>query len=163
MNLFEIAQRLDDLVRKASETFSDPARVVDVYLEAAESSLARDLQDNQDIGRFGADYIASTVKSGAKVKVLTHCNTGSLATAGWVCLFTYCLNQPGNRIRNYSRFKSKTNLGSCLLHRNETLQSRRAIDSLRTRLRVHSFHAHLRQHGICTFEKWHYFRDYRWR
>jgi methylthioribose-1-phosphate isomerase len=86
VNLFEVASRLDGLVKKASETYSEPARVVEVYLQAAESLMARDLQDNHAIGRFGADYIASFVQPGSSVNVLTHCNTGSLATAGWVRL-----------------------------------------------------------------------------
>lgn len=46
--------------------------------------LDRDISDNKNIGKFGADAILSSLGSetGA-VKVLTHCNTGSLATAGY--------------------------------------------------------------------------------
>lgn len=45
--------------------------------------LAKDLADNQAIGAYGAEAILSGQPSGEQpVRVLTHCNTGSLATAG---------------------------------------------------------------------------------
>ncbi|KAI9033167.1 hypothetical protein DFJ74DRAFT_601128 [Hyaloraphidium curvatum] len=65
-----------------------------LYLAQAESMLAQDIADNRAIGRCGADYIldgsAEAAAKGVEGKrqlanaaVLTHCNTGSLATAGW--------------------------------------------------------------------------------
>lgn len=44
--------------------------------------LAKDIADNQAIGAFGASAILDTVAGEQPVRVLTHCNTGSLATAG---------------------------------------------------------------------------------
>lgn len=64
-------------------------QVLDVYLETAEAMLEADLQDNRAIGRHGADYLLSlqatttTSSSSQGLTLLTHCNTGSLATAGY--------------------------------------------------------------------------------
>jgi methylthioribose-1-phosphate isomerase len=44
--------------------------------------LQKDINDNRAIGRYGAAAILSTVKGDGPIRVLTHCNTGSLATAG---------------------------------------------------------------------------------
>ncbi|KAL1895926.1 S-methyl-5-thioribose-1-phosphate isomerase [Sporothrix stenoceras] len=60
------------------------AAVVDAYVAAAEAILERDLQSNLSIGNHGADWLLkqSGGSSTEKVSVLTHCNTGSLATSG---------------------------------------------------------------------------------
>lgn len=43
--------------------------------------LEKDISDNRSIGEFGAKAILSNVADGEQVRILTHCNTGSLATA----------------------------------------------------------------------------------
>lgn len=43
--------------------------------------LEKDISDNRSIGEFGAKAILNNVTDGEQVRVLTHCNTGSLATA----------------------------------------------------------------------------------
>jgi len=55
------------------------------YVKAAEKMLVDDVADNEGIGRFGAEWIVKHAKGGGEggVSVLTHCNTGSLATAGY--------------------------------------------------------------------------------
>lgn len=54
------------------------------FIDATVRMLDRDIADNKNIGRFGAEAVLSNVKSEtAGMKVLTHCNTGSLATAGY--------------------------------------------------------------------------------
>lgn len=54
------------------------------FVEAIVSMLDKDIADNKSIGKFGAEAILSSLQSESKtVKVLTHCNTGSLATAGY--------------------------------------------------------------------------------
>ncbi|XP_053210316.1 methylthioribose-1-phosphate isomerase-like [Panonychus citri] len=46
--------------------------------------LNEDIRVNRSIGKFGADhFIANLMTDDYKLKVLTHCNTGSLATAGY--------------------------------------------------------------------------------
>jgi methylthioribose-1-phosphate isomerase len=47
-----------------------------------EAMLEEDLKDNQIMGRFGSEEIAKHL-NGKKAIVLTHCNTGSLATGGY--------------------------------------------------------------------------------
>lgn len=44
--------------------------------------LEKDIATNKKIGQFGGDDILAQ-NSGSKVRILTHCNTGSLATAGY--------------------------------------------------------------------------------
>lgn len=52
------------------------------FLEATEAMLQKDISDNMAIGTHGASAILTNVTGEAPVRVLTHCNTGSLATAG---------------------------------------------------------------------------------
>ena len=58
--------------------------VVQGFIDEAEKIFQKDLQTNLAIGDFGAEWLRS--KAGASsdrtVSVLTHCNTGSLATSG---------------------------------------------------------------------------------
>jgi methylthioribose-1-phosphate isomerase len=82
VNLFEAADRLDKLAQNAATSALKPSDVVSVFIEAAEGMLDKDLKDNYSIGSFGADFILSNSNPGA-VQILTHCNTGSLATSGW--------------------------------------------------------------------------------
>ncbi|XP_076462224.1 methylthioribose-1-phosphate isomerase-like [Babylonia areolata] len=51
-------------------------------IEEFEAMLEKDIATNQKIGKYGGDDILA-VHSGSKVRLLTHCNTGSLATAGY--------------------------------------------------------------------------------
>lgn len=44
--------------------------------------LQKDISDNKAIGTHGANAILATVNGDGPIRVLTHCNTGSLATAG---------------------------------------------------------------------------------
>ena len=67
--------------------------VYEAYVAAAEKMLVDDLRDNENIGRFGADWIVRYAeagkrggdgkgkgegewKGGERISVLTHCNTG---------------------------------------------------------------------------------------
>lgn len=45
--------------------------------------LAKDIEDNKAIGKFGCETILKNVEGDGQIRVLTHCNTGSLATAGY--------------------------------------------------------------------------------
>ncbi|KAI9826513.1 MAG: S-methyl-5-thioribose-1-phosphate isomerase [Phylliscum demangeonii] len=57
--------------------------LVEAYVCAAERMLRDDVADNRAIGRRGAEWIVARREVDARVSVLTHCNTGSLATAGY--------------------------------------------------------------------------------
>lgn len=52
-------------------------------VRAIESMLQKDIADNKAIGDFGAEDIIKNRINNAPVRILTHCNTGSLATAGY--------------------------------------------------------------------------------
>ena len=64
---------------------SSRARLLQAVLNYAEFMLERDVSDNRAIGDFGASAIIDKVSGGpnTKVNVVTICNTGSLATAGY--------------------------------------------------------------------------------
>ncbi|KAI0136198.1 methylthioribose-1-phosphate isomerase [Xylariales sp. AK1849] len=60
-------------------------KIVSAYIEAAEEIFRKDTETNRSIGSHGAEWLLShapTKSSDGKVAVLTHCNTGSLATSG---------------------------------------------------------------------------------
>ena len=51
----------------------------ETYIHAAEQMLVDDVQDNENIGRFGADWIlrhSNIIPPAGKISVITHCNTG---------------------------------------------------------------------------------------
>lgn len=82
VNLHDAAVKLSHVVTKAAEASSSVNDVADAYLKAAEQMLKDDVSDNENIGKYGAEWILKNSKPG-NVRVLTHCNTGSLATAGY--------------------------------------------------------------------------------
>ena len=53
----------------------------EAVLAAALEIVAEDERGNRAIGRHGADWVQARVPG--RVRVLTHCNTGALATTGW--------------------------------------------------------------------------------
>jgi methylthioribose-1-phosphate isomerase len=78
VNLADAARKLRVAVKEESKREgSNGESVRVVYVEAAEKMLVDDVKDNEDIGRFGAEWIVKN--SGfdqGSVSVLTHCNTG---------------------------------------------------------------------------------------
>jgi methylthioribose-1-phosphate isomerase len=93
VNLGDAVGKLKKIVeRAASETGANGAKVVEWYVAAAEQMLVDDVADNEAIGAHGAKWIQENTPAGQKrsaggeneLKVLTHCNTGSLAT-GEIC------------------------------------------------------------------------------
>ncbi|PGH01269.1 methylthioribose-1-phosphate isomerase [Blastomyces parvus] len=92
VNLAEAAGRLGAIVSgKAEVRGVDGREVAEAYIAAAQRMLEDDIKDNRAIGEFGARWVlenavATGSESGSEkgnVAVLTHCNTGSLATAGY--------------------------------------------------------------------------------
>jgi len=78
VNLFNAMEELGDIVRKAP-----PEKVVDAIVKHARYMLERDVSDNMAIGTHGADDLLSRHSHADGVRLVTICNTGSLATAGW--------------------------------------------------------------------------------
>lgn len=83
VNLSDAATKLNDVVLKAANDMSKPEAIFQAYIEAAEVMLMADINDNKAIGSNGAKFILSQNQKHHNLHVLTHCNTGSLATAGY--------------------------------------------------------------------------------
>ncbi|ORY04724.1 putative translation initiation factor [Basidiobolus meristosporus CBS 931.73] len=83
VNLFDAAQKLWKTTQAAAAQTVSPKDVINAYVDAAEQMLTDDVQDNKNIGKYGAEYILNHASPSTPLKVLTHCNTGSLATAGY--------------------------------------------------------------------------------
>lgn len=86
VNLANMAAHFDemaDALAKQEELSVEAMR--DAICVEAESMLAADVAANRAIGQHGAEHIVTNcqVPSAGKLGVLTHCNTGSLATAGY--------------------------------------------------------------------------------
>lgn len=82
VNLSEAATRLNQLVWATSKQLNATDReVIETYIQAAEQMLINDVEDNKNIGNYGAEWILQNARpsdSTKKVSVLTHCNTGYL-------------------------------------------------------------------------------------
>ncbi|KAK7205368.1 hypothetical protein BZA70DRAFT_277933 [Myxozyma melibiosi] len=79
VNLSDAARKLEKLV---AETEGGSKAVVDAYVKAAERMLIDDVSDNKNIGENGVAWARQSFGSD-KFSILTICNTGSLATAGY--------------------------------------------------------------------------------
>ncbi|NXQ72204.1 MTNA isomerase, partial [Quiscalus mexicanus] len=84
-NLGREAQRLRGWLRKKVEETPGvtPQELRESIIEYIEGLLAKDRRDNRSIGAHGAEHILGGVPGGGPVTLLTHCNTGTLATAGY--------------------------------------------------------------------------------
>lgn len=83
VNLSDAAIKLKEKTNSAAATASSADAVFKAYVEAAEAMLAMDVTSNKAIGTYGADLILNQAKRKEHLCVLTHCNTGSLATAAY--------------------------------------------------------------------------------
>ncbi|XP_041567733.2 methylthioribose-1-phosphate isomerase [Taeniopygia guttata] len=83
-NLGREAERLRGWVRRRAETPGvTPQELRESIIEYIEGLLEKDRRDNRSIGAHGADAILGGLPGGGPVTLLTHCNTGTLATAGY--------------------------------------------------------------------------------
>lgn len=82
VNLADAARKLaatvDAEAAKQGEGERGGEAVKDAYVLAAEKMLVDDVNDNEAIGKHGAEWIRQNTEFGkdGKVSVLTHCNTG---------------------------------------------------------------------------------------
>ncbi|KAK6334699.1 S-methyl-5-thioribose-1-phosphate isomerase [Orbilia javanica] len=81
VNLADASNKLKALTDSVKDEPSEA--VIKTFIEAAEQMLLQDVEDNKAIGRHGAEWIQNAVSKTSDIKVLTHCNTGSLATASY--------------------------------------------------------------------------------
>jgi S-methyl-5-thioribose-1-phosphate isomerase len=70
-----------DLFNEAHPT-SPPSELLDFFVAQAEKFFADDVKANKALGSYGAAALTARLPSRDRLKILTHCNTGSLATAG---------------------------------------------------------------------------------
>lgn len=93
------AVNLSDAIKKLSKIVDNALiapnvtsqKIVQAYTSAAERMLIDDVSDNKAIGANGAEWILANTRAGQlqqageshELKILTICNTGSLATAGY--------------------------------------------------------------------------------
>lgn len=75
----------DELIKLANDLATDERVNVNEmkqqFLDTTEAMLRKDIADNKAIGTNGANAILQNTDG--MVRILTHCNTGSLATAGY--------------------------------------------------------------------------------
>ncbi|KAF1838712.1 Methylthioribose-1-phosphate isomerase [Decorospora gaudefroyi] len=86
VNLADAAGKLKSVTEEAAAKEGASGDTVrEAYVMAAEKMLVDDVSDNESIGKHGAEWIMKNTKAGKKgpVSMMTHCNTGSLATAGY--------------------------------------------------------------------------------
>ncbi|GMH41258.1 hypothetical protein BSKO_09168 [Bryopsis sp. KO-2023] len=89
VNITDTHTKLKALCAKEVEKDGATASsVAEAVILACEAMLEEDVRTNKAIGKFGAESIETAASSrglgeGGKFRVLTHCNTGSLATAGY--------------------------------------------------------------------------------
>ncbi|KAF2645680.1 Methylthioribose-1-phosphate isomerase [Massarina eburnea CBS 473.64] len=86
VNLADAARKLKKTTEDAAaKEGADGSSVREAYVAAADKMLVDDVSDNENIGKHGAEWIVKNTAAGrqGKVSMVTHCNTGSLATAGY--------------------------------------------------------------------------------
>ncbi|XP_029774190.1 methylthioribose-1-phosphate isomerase isoform X1 [Suricata suricatta] len=85
VNLARAASHLADAAALEAEREGATEEAVrERVIRCAEDMLEKDLRDNRSIGDLGAHHLLERVApGGGRVTVLTHCNTGALATAGY--------------------------------------------------------------------------------
>ncbi|KAF9870653.1 S-methyl-5-thioribose-1-phosphate isomerase [Colletotrichum karsti] len=82
VDLTNAINQLKTRIRNAPQ--EDGKSIIAAYIEEAENILQKDLQTNLSIGGHGAQWLKDVANASpqSKISVLTHCNTGSLATSG---------------------------------------------------------------------------------
>lgn len=83
VDLTNAINQLKARIREVGSTATKEA-VISAFIEEAEKIFEKDLKTNLSIGDFGADWLRAQVGASPEqqISVLTHCNTGSLATSG---------------------------------------------------------------------------------
>lgn len=80
----DLTNAINQLKARIRDGTSSAEDVVQVFVDEAEKIFEKDLQSNLAIGDHGANWLKAQVgaSSTSQISVLTHCNTGSLATSG---------------------------------------------------------------------------------
>ncbi|KAJ4315389.1 S-methyl-5-thioribose-1-phosphate isomerase [Fusarium piperis] len=83
VDLTNAINQLKARIREVGSTATKEA-IISAFIEEAEKIFEKDLKTNLSIGDFGAEWLRTQVSASPEqqISVLTHCNTGSLATSG---------------------------------------------------------------------------------
>jgi methylthioribose-1-phosphate isomerase len=83
--MYDAAEKLKSFSKKLESDISDANQYTQTLIEKMKSMLNEDILVNKSIGNYGALDIFERAKANCqdKLSILTHCNTGSLATAGY--------------------------------------------------------------------------------
>lgn len=85
VNISEAAVRFSKEASELSKTTKNPNELVSMLYESLSKMLDEDVATNRSIGCHGAQHILSNhcTAGGRQAVILTHCNTGSLASGGY--------------------------------------------------------------------------------
>ena len=83
VNMADAAKTIINHLTSSGNQQQNVSVYIDELLDFIEQFLERDLADNRAIGRYGAEAITQNSTDTKKLTILTHCNTGSLATVGF--------------------------------------------------------------------------------
>lgn len=86
VNLSRASTDLTKLVDSQKQKVTSGSQLAEAVIKASEDMLEADVADNKNIGKYGSEWAIEQLLSGPsdeKFSVLTVCNTGSLATAGY--------------------------------------------------------------------------------
>jgi len=87
VNIHDANEKLKKLTNSQKFKITDVQEFKKILLDEMQNMLSQDIATNKSLGHHGAADIlqkwSSKNKDSSKIKVLTHCNTGSLATAGY--------------------------------------------------------------------------------
>lgn len=82
VNMADAAIKLKNSLKTQQDSTTPPGKLKDGLIQEIEAMLEKDIRDNEAIGFNGAEHMRKNVCDN-KLVILTHCNTGSLATAGY--------------------------------------------------------------------------------
>jgi len=83
VNLFKAMDQLEAGVNRFAPEAKSATELLEAFACGAESIMEEDLAANRELGKHGASLIHAQNPEKKTIKVLTICNTGSLATGGY--------------------------------------------------------------------------------
>jgi methylthioribose-1-phosphate isomerase len=83
VNLSQAARELGEAVARVRSQGKDSAGLIETFISRAVAMLDADVADNRAIGSNGLKYMEQFAPDLDKFSIVTICNTGSLATAGY--------------------------------------------------------------------------------
>eukprot|EP01135_Chromosphaera_perkinsii_P005927 Nk52_evm13s372 gene=Nk52_evmTU13s372 len=83
VNLFQMCDKIVDFLDHEHYMNGRAQDIARFIYDEIEKELEIDLEGNKMMGKYGCEEILKHVAEGENCRILTHCNTGSLATAGY--------------------------------------------------------------------------------